>query len=88
MKILEGVVDADSYTTPINFPFNLKDNTFEGMIPAGTPLAQIIPFKRESWQLDFGSEKEIIKAEEQRLNIKSKFYDAYKTMFWSKKEYK
>lgn len=88
IKVLEAVVDSDSYTTPVNFPFHLKDNMFEGMIPAGTPLAQIIPFKRESWQLTFGSEKEAIKAEEQRLNIKSKFYDAYKTIFWNKKEYK
>ena len=45
---LSGVVDTDSYFRPINFPFIMK-NTFSGVLPAGTPIAQIIPFKRDDW---------------------------------------
>ena len=45
---LGGVVDTDSYFRPINFPFLVK-NTFSGVLPAGTPIAQITPFKRDEW---------------------------------------
>jgi hypothetical protein len=88
IKILEGIVDTDSYTSPINFPFHLKSNSFEGLIPAGTPLAQVIPIKRDSWELTLGTDLEVKKAHEHRLQIRSKFYEAYKTVFWNKKEYK
>jgi len=45
---LSGVVDTDSYFRPINFPFLVK-NTFSGILPAGTPIAQITPFRRDEW---------------------------------------
>ena len=32
-SILPGVVDTDTYTAPVNFPFVLNDITFEGLIP-------------------------------------------------------
>lgn len=32
-----------------NIPFFFKEG-FSGIIPKGTPIAQIIPFKRENWQ--------------------------------------
>jgi hypothetical protein len=31
-----------------NIPFFIKEG-FSGVIPKGTPIAQVIPFKRESW---------------------------------------
>ena len=44
----EAIVETDKYPEFINFPFfwNVKD--FNGLIPAGTPLIQVIPFKRDS----------------------------------------
>ncbi len=87
-KILEGVVDTDNYTAPVNFPFVLTDPTFEGLIPAGTPIAQIIPFKRESWTMELGSEKELKHQSQVTQKLRTRFFDAYKTMFWQRKEYK
>lgn len=46
---LSGVVDTDNYIMPVLFPFMMKSN-FSGVIPAGTPVVQIIPFKRDDWQ--------------------------------------
>ena len=46
---LSGVVDTDTYIMPVLFPFLMKNN-FEGTISAGTPIVQIIPFKREDWK--------------------------------------
>jgi hypothetical protein len=43
-----GVVDTDRYPQPINFPFWLRRG-FEGLVPVGTPMVQIIPFKRDDW---------------------------------------
>ena len=49
---LSGIVDTDKFPLQINFPFIVKSN-FVGIIPAGTPIAQAIPFKRESWEMSF-----------------------------------
>jgi len=45
---LSGVVDTDIYFQPVQFPFILKKD-FEGTIPAGTPIMQVVPFKRDDW---------------------------------------
>ena len=47
---VSGIVDADMGMYPGNLPFFLKED-FEGIIVKGTPLAQIIPFKRDNWKL-------------------------------------
>ena len=43
-----GFVDSDKFWTNGNLPFFLKEG-FNGIIPAGTPFAQLIPVKRQSW---------------------------------------
>jgi hypothetical protein len=45
---VSAIVDSDKYFTWGSIPFFIKDN-FEGVIPAGTPIAQLIPIKREKW---------------------------------------
>ena len=86
--ILPGIVDTDEYTTAVNFPFVLNDVTFEGLIPAGTPIAQVIPIKRESWEMKFGSQKEYIEHQKIVNKLSTKFFDRYKSMFRQPKEYK
>ncbi len=86
--ILPGIVDTDDYYSPVNFPFVVNDPEFEGMIPKGTPIAQVIPFKRESWTMQFGGEKEIKEESKNIKTLETKFFDRYKNMFWHRKEYK
>ena len=86
--ILPGVVDTDKYHTPVNFPFVLNDNNFQGLIPAGTPIAQVIPFKRDAWNMEIGTEKDVIKIEKQYSILRSVFFDSYKRFFRETKEYK
>jgi len=85
--ILPAIVDTDNYKAPINFPFVMNDKNWEGLIPTGTPIAQIIPFKREQWKMEFGKEKELdeIKKIQKKLNIA--FWDRYKRFYWYRKEY-
>jgi hypothetical protein len=86
--VLEGVVDTDKYTEMINFPFVLKDPSWEGMIPAGTPMVQVIPFKREAWKMQIGGEKELKENYNMTAKLVTLFFNKYKTYFWSRKEYK
>ena len=85
IKPFSGVVDTDMYTAPVNFPFQLQEG-FTGVIPAGTPVVQVIPFKREAWKMELnsGSEKKILR---NMKSIFSVYRDAYRNMFWSKKDY-
>lgn len=87
-RILPGIVDTDTYNSPVNFPFMLCDPNFEGLIPSGTPIAQVIPFKRDSWEMEIKVDKggEIKNSITGRL--RSKAFEGYKTLFWSKKEFK
>ena len=86
--ILPGIVDTDTYYAPVNFPFVINDPNFEGLIPKGTPIGQLIPFKRESWTMQLGGEKEIKEQKENSIKLNTKFFDKYKTMFRQNKEYK
>lgn len=86
--ILPGVVDTDDYTAPINFPFVLNDLSFTGLIPAGTPIAQVIPFKRDAWQMSMGDDKDLQNMSSVNAKLKTKIFDGYKTLFRQPKEYK
>lgn len=87
-NILPGMVDTDIYTANINFPFTLNDPNFEGLIPAGTPMIQVIPIKRDSWTMEFGEDKEKEKSLKDEDFLNSMFFNRYKNVFWNKKEYK
>jgi hypothetical protein len=86
--ILPGIVDTDTYSSPVNFPFVINDPNFEGLIPKGTPIAQVIPIKREAWKMEFGGQEELIEQNNINIKLQTKFFDRYKTMFWHRKEYK
>ena len=86
--ILPGIVDTDTYTAPVNFPFVLNNWGFEGLIPAGTPMAQVIPFKRESWEMSFGDTKDLQEQNKVTAKLRTRFFDSYKSQYRQPKEYK
>lgn len=88
IKIAEGFVDTDKYHSAINFPFVLNDVNFEGLIPAGTPIAQIIPVKRDDWSHEIHNTTDDSSFFKTDKLLRSKFYDRYKTLFWNRKSYK
>jgi hypothetical protein len=47
-----GIIDNDKVSLPGTMPFYVVKG-FTGVIPAGTPYAQILPFKREHWVSEF-----------------------------------
>lgn len=88
ISILPGIVDTDTFSIPFNMFLKLVDPKFEGMIEAGTPFAQIIPFKREKWVSKLGGERERNKYLSDIRRFATLFFDRYKKMWWHRKEYK
>jgi hypothetical protein len=83
---ITGFVDTDKFPNKLLFPFFIKNN-FEGIIPEGTPIAQIIPIKREVWKSEkneYDPGLEYIYRNMMKLNL----FRTYKNKFWSKKEYR
>jgi len=83
-----GIVDTDDFSLPFNMFLKLRDPKFEGMIPAGTPFLQIIPFKREAWTSQLGGKKEKDKYQSDWRKFVTVFFDRYKKFWWVRKEYK
>lgn len=84
-KVITGIVDTDSYLNTVDFPFIIKNN-FTGIIPAGTPICQIIPFKRVNWtsKITYMSKTELRNWFNSYI---SKINSAYRYKVWNKKKY-
>lgn len=83
-----GIQDSDNfYHGPFgNYPFYIKKG-FSGIIPKGTPMFQIVPIRRESWESStLPWDEEDQKRRSSILN--TKFYGVYKSIFHVKKEFK
>ena len=87
---IAGIIDCSEYIMGGAIPFFIREN-FEGIIKAGTPFIQIIPFKNEAWHheniyydqkqaLEHGKEMDL------KYIVIDKNHDTnYKTKFWRKK---
>lgn len=82
---LTGIVDAPKVLQKGNFPFFIRED-FSGIIEAGTPILQIIPFKNEEWK---SIKNDNLFSEGVKLENQSKrhFFGFYKNNFWQKKKY-
>jgi hypothetical protein len=86
-RTLSGIVDSDKhfFEQTGNHPFFIKKD-FEGLIPRGTPMFQIIPFKRDNWTSE--SEEFDVSLEKRKNFLRSKFWGVYKNNSWTKKTFK
>lgn len=80
-----AISDNDVYYTPGAAPFFLKKG-FEGIIPAGTPIVQVIPIKRDSWKTKLNT-KLNSHVSAMHFNSRRVFLGNYKHNFWNKKIY-
>jgi hypothetical protein len=87
LKAIPAVIDTDKTSIDLPFPMWVKDN-FTGIVEKGTPLVQIIPFKRTNWESSFdyfvADELEIIV----ESGFKSTLFNHYTKNIWNKKDYK
>lgn len=89
-SIIPGIVDTDSFPSEINFPYVVNGDKYpvlKSIVKSGTPYVQIIPFKRESWEMKVsGVEKDITLRN--RFVAALKLVDSYKSKWWHKKSWK
>lgn len=83
-KILDGIVDTDTYYNQVNFPFIWTGGDGEFVIQAGTPLVQVIPFKRTETKCVI-----VQQDEDKRASVNAKLGTAlrngYRRFFWNKR---
>jgi len=84
-----GIMDTDSSDLVAkdgaNVPFYLH-KSFEGLIPAGTPIMQFVPIKRESWESNV-NEFDLKSSIKKNAEFGRKFKNYYKDNYWNRKEY-
>lgn len=82
---LSAVVDSDKVLTAGHYPFYMKEG-FEGVIKAGTPIYQIMPFKRDNW--DSEVDNSLREANGKRTyDTLSRLMGYYKNNVWAKKKF-
>jgi len=82
---VSAIMDSDEFFAAGNIPFFIKED-FEGVIPEGTPIAQLIPIKRESWVMVDKAENTKKKANYRGMLARMADFNYKKTM-WHRKEY-
>lgn len=87
--IVSGIIDNDNINLPGSMPFFVRQG-FTGILPAGTPYAQMIPFKREDWKSEIVLEDPALMYNKNSLNsTKYRKPDGgvYKNEVWQPRKY-
>lgn len=80
---LSAVVDGEFTLIPHGaIPFYVKEG-FSGIIKAGTPVAQVIPFRQDSWKVEIHAGL----FESSKKHRRSMPKDWYKKSSWKRKSY-
>jgi len=86
-KTLSGIVDTDTYRVPVNFPFLLDIEPGESIeFTQETAMVQVIPFKRQAWNMEIGDANMVEWDTHQEL-LGKPGNDAYKNTFHQKKKF-
>ncbi len=83
---LSGIVDGGFFMYPDGaIPFFIKEG-FEGIIPQGTPIMQLIPFRQEKWKHK-KTKGLLVKSKKHQSMSTALIHSWYKKTFWTRKEY-
>lgn len=77
-QLMPAIVDTDVHDLPIQIPGYIKSNEPVN-VESGTPIAQIIPFKRDEWEL------ETLTKPHKTSKLQFMFASAYRKVFHNKK---
>lgn len=87
-RTFSGIVDTDTYTGAVQFPFQMmeiKDDIF--ILSKNTPVCQFFPFKRDNWISKLKKRNEL-EERKQYFDFKSSIKRPYKKNFWVSKKFK
>lgn len=80
-----AIVDTDKFATRNPYAFFIKSG-FKGVLQRGTPMLQVIPFKREEWNMEI-TEPDGSDYHRSQQQIASVFTQPYKRLFWQRKKF-
>jgi hypothetical protein len=87
---MSGIVDNDKVLLPGTMPFFVRKG-HSGVLPAGTPYAQILPFRREHWEseVDVSLSHEEMSAKNKANSAKYRQRDGgvYVSEVWERRKY-
>jgi hypothetical protein len=89
-SIIPGIVDTDTFPNEINFPIIINGDKYpvlDTIIKKGTPYVQIIPFKRDNWEMTV-KPREQKEVQNSRLFYGLSLLNLYKDKYWNKKSWK
>jgi hypothetical protein len=85
-----GIIDNDKVNLPGTMPFYVVKG-FTGVVPAGTPYAQMLPFKREDWYSEVDADISHMKMsmDNQANSMKYRVPDGgvYQKQVWTRRVY-
>ena len=87
---MSGIVDNDKVHLPGTMPFFVLKGV-SGFIPAGTPYAQIIPFKREHWESEVDTSLAAAEIQQRNQQNSAQFRQpdggVYLNQVWERRKY-
>lgn len=88
IEILPAVVDTDKYHE-VNFPFvyHREPGQQYHTLERGTPVVQVLPFKREEWNHSV-REEDASERENFKMLMQTVLFKAYRKLFHSPKKYR
>lgn len=84
---ISAVVDSDSLKQSMTISAYIKEG-FVGILEKGTPIAQLLPFKREDWESEYLPAPSELEQEKMTFDLMSVMDRSYMKQYWSKKSYK
>jgi hypothetical protein len=86
-RTLAGIVDNDRYPNAVQFPFEMIVPIEDRLIiERGTPLCQLVPFKRDMWESEV-REYDAETTKRNRFTFASKIIASYKSQYWDRKSF-
>lgn len=82
---MSAIMESDRFSPNGNIPFFIQKG-WTGIIPKGTPFAQIVPIKRSSWISTFS--KMTTKDKFLAISAREVDYGFYRSKIWVPKKYK
>lgn len=87
-QAFSAIIDTDKFISDGHLSMYIEKD-FKGIIERGTPLVQVIPFRREKYQMELVDVQESSKViNKQRTSVRSKFKNFYRDHLREQKEYK
>jgi hypothetical protein len=83
---IPAIIDTDKSNTSVPFPMWIKSG-LEEIVEKGTPMVQIIPFKRDDWKMEITYMKDNEYNYDFDREWKSTIVNNYVKKYWSKKKF-